>query len=720
MKFKLSNIFAIIHFGFFLGIFSLFIYWQFKTIKEFHNIELNNFFNQTNSVVNLLVEKQQKEIKDLIHSNLHNYLSGDKKYLPDLGNIDFVFFTDGKNIVNIDGFSLIADVNIIAQNLKNKTITNNIVNLKLNSKDYYFLVHKEKVIDEKLGKVKGEIWGVILLNDNQIFLEDIRKNLNLKEIIVINKNKEIIASTIKIDNISSNIQLDKNYNELSVSADEKFIYRKNNIFESLDIIYMLDNNYYNDIYGKYIKKAWWVITIFMILGLFIYVLVKYSFIQKMDELKVFIENSFTNKNAKYKESNIKELDDISIVFKELFQKFNQNKSFQETLIQTLPLPFFSKDKDLRYNEFNDAFLNMIGKEREELIYKSVYEISPKELADIYHEADLKLIKDVNQIYESKVLYADGKQHDVVFFKASIFNEKGDFEGLLGVIVDISNTKTMQLELEELNKNLEEQVEEKTKELKNINSNLEKRIEEEVENNRKKDIKLYESAKNAQMGEMIENIAHQWRQPLSVISTAVSGMSFIKEFYTLTDEEFKDKTQVVMKNVKYLSETIDTFRNYIKEKNELMEVVLQERIDNVLGIVHASLQNNHIELIKEIVDTPIKYRLVQGELSQVIINLINNAKDALNNNSIDKKWIKIGLYETVESIVIYVEDNGGGVAENIKEKIFNPYFTTKHQSQGTGIGLHMSKDIIQRHLEGKLYMENTSLGAKFIIELPKQD
>ncbi len=223
-----------------------------------------------------------------------------------------------------------------------------------------------------------------------------------------------------------------------------------------------------------------------------------------------------------------------------------------------------------------------------------------------------------------------------------------------------------------------------------------------------------------MGEMIENIAHQWRQPLSVISTAISGMSFIKEFYTLTDEEFKDKTQVVMKNVKYLSETIDTFRNYIKEKNELMEVLLQERIDNVLGIVHASLQNNHIELIKEIVDTPIKYRLVQGELSQVIINLINNAKDALNNNSIDKKWIKIGLYETVESIVIYVEDNGGGVAENIKEKIFNPYFTTKHQSQGTGIGLHMSKDIIQRHLEGKLYMENTSLGAKFIIELPKQN
>ena len=216
MRFKLSNLFAIFHFGFFFSVLVLFIYWQFKTIKEFHDIELNNFFNQTNNMANLLINKEQKEINNLINYNLHNFLSDNHEYVPIDNNTDFVFFTDGKDVLYVDGFSLILDVKIAAQKLKNVNTTDKIINIKIDTNEYYFLVYKQKVLDENIGKVIGEVWGVILLNENQILLEDIRKNLKLSDMILINKNGHIITSTMKKEDVRANITLDKKYEDIIV------------------------------------------------------------------------------------------------------------------------------------------------------------------------------------------------------------------------------------------------------------------------------------------------------------------------------------------------------------------------------------------------------------------------------------------------------------------------------------------------------------------------
>ena len=242
--------------------------------------------------------------------------------------------------------------------------------------------------------------------------------------------------------------------------------------------------------------------------------------------------------------------------------------------------------------------------------------------------------------------------------------------------------------------------------------------EQKDKEKKQDIVIAGQEKMVQMGEMIGNIAHQWRQPLSVISTASTGMKMQKEFGVLTDEDFIYSCNAINDNAQFLSNTIDTFRDYIKEKKELKEVVLQDRINNAINIVKASLHNNHIELINNINDTkPIKIAMVVGELSQVIINLINNAKDILLDSKINNPSVKVDLIKKDNLVIITIEDNGGGIDKDILPKIFDPYFTTKHASQGTGLGLHMSKNIVEKHLKGKLYAKNKNGGAIFTIELP---
>jgi signal transduction histidine kinase len=221
-----------------------------------------------------------------------------------------------------------------------------------------------------------------------------------------------------------------------------------------------------------------------------------------------------------------------------------------------------------------------------------------------------------------------------------------------------------------------------------------------------------------MGEMIGNIAHQWRQPLSSISVCASGLHMENEFKTLTDEKIDKYVDSIMKSANYLSETIETFRNFIKGDKVKQNMILQEEIKKSLFIVVNTLDNKNIKLIDNIdYDSPLRVPLISNELPEVIINIINNSKDVLQEKKIQKPWIKLDLSHNKTHAIITIEDNGGGIPEDIIERIFEPYFTTKHESQGTGLGLHMSYRIITESLEGNLYVENTEDGAKFFIELP---
>jgi PAS domain S-box-containing protein len=232
--------------------------------------------------------------------------------------------------------------------------------------------------------------------------------------------------------------------------------------------------------------------------------------------------------------------------------------------------------------------------------------------------------------------------------------------------------------------------------------------------------LFEQSKMVSMGEMIGNIAHQWRQPLTTISTKATGSIFQKEMGQLSDEVFIENMETINDNVQYLSQTIDTFRDFIKGTNKKEEVAVCKLFDEALNLMESSLKNNYIKLSNTIhcdEDCGRRVLVPVHEFTQVIINILNNAKDVIVEREIENPWIKINHTFDGAITIITIEDNAGGIANDVIDKVFDPYFTTKHKSVGTGLGLHMSYRIITESIGGKLYVKNSENGARFFIELP---
>lgn len=266
------------------------------------------------------------------------------------------------------------------------------------------------------------------------------------------------------------------------------------------------------------------------------------------------------------------------------------------------------------------------------------------------------------------------------------------------------------------------ISETSKELNDLNNNLQKEIDKEVHKNMQQELRILEQSKMASMGEMMANIAHQWRQPLSSISTVASAIKL--NYYTgldMSEDEIVENMDIILSKTDYLSNTINTFRNFMKEKKEYKKVSLKERLELVFQIVGTSLKDNHINLVYENEnEDDLNVNMVVGELDQVIINILNNSKDAIRDNNIVDGEVYLKLFKKENKAMVTIEDNAGGIPNNVLPKIFEPYFTTKHQSQGTGLGLHMSYKIVVESLKGKLYAQNTNIGAKFIVELPLAD
>ena len=237
---------------------------------------------------------------------------------------------------------------------------------------------------------------------------------------------------------------------------------------------------------------------------------------------------------------------------------------------------------------------------------------------------------------------------------------------------------------------------------------------------------YETIKNqathVSMGEMIGNIAHQWRQPLNAITTASSGMQFQKEYEMLTDKIFEDSCNTINNNANYLSKTIDDFRNFIKGDRIKKVFSLKDNIDSFLNLVNGSIKSNDINIILDL-QNDIKIDGYENELIQCFMNIFNNAKDA--QKELDDKFLFISTSIENNNVIIKIKDNAGGIPLNVLPKIFEPYFTTKNKTQGTGLGLHMTNSLISEGMNGTIeannqtykYNDKEYTGAEFIIFLP---
>ncbi len=426
----------------------------------------------------------------------------------------------------------------------------------------------------------------------------------------------------------------------------------------------------------------------------------YSLLTSKTQEHFYVRTSYTTHEHDGKSHTIIISRDITEKIKKellLSSKIQQNQQdlenqriFSDTLINNAPIPIFYKNSNGEYLGANKAWEEMTGLSEKDVIGKSVYDIAPKEIADIYYEQDEKVftLEENPQIYQWKVNNQLKKEtYDVIFHKSAYFDSDSNVIGLIGIVTDITDMTKLKYEKEE------------------------------------KERLIYHQSKMAAMGEMLENIAHQWRQPLSIISTSATGLQMQQEFDLLTQEELSKAIDNIFESSQYLSQTIDDFRYFFKTDKKKNSFNSQSIFERTLKLLSSKFVNNDLTLLTDIQECMLY--TYENELTHVIINILNNAADVLNQKNKEEKIIQVTAYEKEAHFIITIQDNAEGVPTEIIDRIFEPYFTTKHQTQGTGIGLYMSQEIVKKHLDGLLEVSNKRftyknydyVGAMFTITIP---
>ena len=230
--------------------------------------------------------------------------------------------------------------------------------------------------------------------------------------------------------------------------------------------------------------------------------------------------------------------------------------------------------------------------------------------------------------------------------------------------------------------------------------------------------IAQQAKMAEMGEMIGSIAHQWRQPLNAINAAAMKLNFSSHLNILDNEEIQEKTKFIEQQSVKMSETISDFMNFFKPSTIKEDFFVLDIYKKILEFLEPQLKTKNIHLeIKN--STDVQIYGFKNEFEHILLNLINNAKDAFKNYDTAHKKITITVKDGQKNTIIKVIDNAGGIPTTILNKIFNPYFTTKEQGEGTGIGLYMTKVIIEKHFNGTISATNADDGAIFTLNFPKE-
>jgi len=255
------------------------------------------------------------------------------------------------------------------------------------------------------------------------------------------------------------------------------------------------------------------------------------------------------------------------------------------------------------------------------------------------------------------------------------------------------------------------------EIEQLNSSLELKIEKEIDKNTKQQVIIMQQSKLAQMGEMIENIAHQWRQPLAQINSSVLLLDVLLERNNKKDDMVEEKLLEIESLTAYMSKTINDFKNFFNPNKSKTNFTIEEAINRSCEILKGSLKIHNIKVNNNVPKDLQCYSYVE-ELQQVLLTIFNNAIDVLVSNKIENGVISINSFQKDKDIIITIQDNGLGIDKKHIDKIFDPYFTTKHKSQGTGLGLYMAKMIIENGLKGVLEVENKNGGACFIIQIPQ--
>ncbi|MFW9619167.1 MAG: PAS domain S-box protein [Sulfurospirillum sp.] len=365
----------------------------------------------------------------------------------------------------------------------------------------------------------------------------------------------------------------------------------------------------------------------------------------------------------------------------------ESEAFYEQIFETANLGIALLDKEGRFVALNPAYSKMYGYSEAELIGKHFNLLVPEMMHEIMQAHHENFLKHEAIAYhgEMESLCKGGKH---IF----VYATEGLLEHIIGGPYKIMTVFDITLMVEA------------------------RRVQKEQE------AMLVQQNKLAAMGEMIGHIAHQWRQPLNVMNLTTLDLKFKQELGTLSDEKLKSALGVIESLSEQMNNTINDFMNFYKPNKEKKAFCLYETVLYATTIVNVQLQNFGISLAFNI-DPALHVHGLANELQQVILNLLNNAKDAFIDKPIEPKQICLVAWKSDESICLCVEDNAGGIEEGLLERIFEPYFTTKGKMQGSGIGLYICSMIMKESFGGRIKVENithegATMGARFILEFPR--
>jgi two-component system C4-dicarboxylate transport sensor histidine kinase DctB len=355
--------------------------------------------------------------------------------------------------------------------------------------------------------------------------------------------------------------------------------------------------------------------------------------------------------------------------------------------------------DRKIQQVNPAFASFLGYTEGELLGKNVADIShPDDDAINIGQYQGMLQGRFDHFHMEKRYYRkDGSIVWGLLTVTLMHGADGRPEFIVGMIEDITGRKQAEQALEDMNRTLHA------------------RIQDEVAKNREKDRLMMVQSRQAAMGEMLGNIAHQWRQPLNIVGLIIQDIYDAQAHGQLTQEYLEKSVRRGMDVIQLMSQTIDDFRGFYRVDKEKQTFFLNEIVDRVLAFVEAGFRNNQIDIEVKMPEA-VAATGYPNEFAQVLLNILNNAKDALLERRVPSPKLAIRVFRDLGRSVVTIADNAGGIADGDLDRVFEPFFTTKEEGKGTGIGLYMSKHIIEKNMSGRLTARNTAEGAEFRIEV----
>jgi PAS domain S-box-containing protein len=666
-------------------------FWFYFLTQKTVETNIENYFEQTSNLSNIILEQEQDNLKNIsfeinriFEDDLQSKNDHDNKIYTVIANnrIDLLFLRDGERIT--DYSNSLFDTKAIIEKL-NRSSTG-LVSIRSNGIDYIVMLASKKIIDSSTGRVKSIIFVGKILNDNFTFINNIKSKAQLKNMYIFFKN-ELISSSSKKININMKIFTESN----TIIKKDYIIVNKQILISNnkyLDFVFISENKSINLLKESFLEKIYLLVLFIILIFTFLYLLSNVFIIRPFSNLLEYVHKIKDGIDIEYKNTKVLEFDNFAYEIKDIIGELKEVKEEYSSAIDGVQDGLWSINIAKNEVYCSPRYLSMLN-------YIDEYKVNSIRfwLKHIHKDDYVRTIKKLKEHLLGKInLYEDEyrfKCKDGTYkwlkVRGKAFFDHKRLVKIAGFHTDINDIYLLQ------------------------------------QDNFKKEQMLYQQSKLASMGEMISNIAHQWRQPLSIVSTISSSLIIQLELGLFDKKDGTKDLKKIMSSVEYLSTIINKFRDFFNPNNKTEVFCISEIIKDNIEIFETSYKNHNIKLILEL--DAVKITGYKFELMQVIINIMNNSRDALLDN-VEDKLIFIKTYKENDKVLIKIYDNAGGIDPLLLNKIYEPYFTTKHKSQGTGLGLYMSNEIITRHFNGVLsnktinyvYEGNKYSGEEFTIEI----